>query len=75
MLADQEIDIIYNALPPAGHKQWSIAALKAGKHVLCEKPIAMDAEEAAEMVAVAEQTGRILRKPSMTVTTRPSCIS
>ncbi len=60
MLADPDIDIIYNALPPAGHKQWSIAALKAGKHVLCEKPIAMDANEAAEMVAAAEQTGRIL---------------
>jgi predicted dehydrogenase len=60
MLADPEVGIIYNALPPAGHKQWSIAALKAGKHVLCEKPIAMDAKEAAEMVAVAEQTGRIL---------------
>ncbi len=60
MLADPHIDIIYNALPPAGHKLWSIAALRAGKHVLCEKPIAMDADEAAEMVAMAEQTGRIL---------------
>ncbi|MBW6425067.1 Gfo/Idh/MocA family oxidoreductase [Rhizobium sp. XQZ8] len=60
MLSDPEIDIVYNALPPAGHKEWSIAALKAGKHVLCEKPIAMDAEEAEEMVAEADRAGRIL---------------
>lgn len=60
LLDDPEIGIVYNALPPAGHKEWSIAALRAGKHVLCEKPIAMDAEEAAEMVEVASGTGRIL---------------
>jgi predicted dehydrogenase len=60
MLADPEIDIVYNALPPAGHAQWSIAALESGKHVLCEKPIAMTSAEARSMFAVANQTGKIL---------------
>lgn len=60
LLADDEIDIVYNALPPAGHAEWSIAALEAGKHVLCEKPIGMNADEARRMVAVSEKTGKVL---------------
>lgn len=60
MLADPDIDIVYNALPPAGHAKWSIAALEAGKHVLCEKPIAMTSTEARSMFAAADRTGRIL---------------
>lgn len=57
LLADPEIDVIYNALPPSEHARWSVAALEAGKHVLCEKPFAMNAAEAARMVAAAERTG------------------
>jgi predicted dehydrogenase len=55
-----DIDLIYNALPPAGHKAWTIAALEAGKDVLCEKPFAGNAGEARDMVAAAEASGRRL---------------
>ena len=55
-----EIDLVYNGLPPAGHAAWSIAALDAGKHVLCEKPFAMNADEAQSMVDAAERTGKLL---------------
>ncbi|MGA2950772.1 MAG: Gfo/Idh/MocA family oxidoreductase [Caulobacteraceae bacterium] len=55
-----DIDLVYNALPPAGHKRWTIAALEAGKHVLCEKPFARNAGEAREMVEAAEAAGRVL---------------
>jgi predicted dehydrogenase len=60
LLADPAIDIVYNALPPAGHAEWSIKALQAGKHVLCEKPIAMNAAQARAMVDAATASGRIL---------------
>jgi predicted dehydrogenase len=55
-----DIDLVYNALPPAGHKRWTIAALEAGKHVLCEKPFARNAGEAREMVEAADAAGRVL---------------
>jgi predicted dehydrogenase len=55
-----DVDVVYNALPPAGHKRWTIAALEAGKAVLCEKPFARDAAEARSMVEAAEADGRIL---------------
>lgn len=57
MLADPAIDLVYNCLPPSEHARWSIAALQAGKHVLCEKPFAMNEVEASAMVAAAEETG------------------
>lgn len=57
LLADDEIDLVYIALHPAAHAEWAIAALEAGKHVLCEKPFAMNAAEARAAVAVAERTG------------------
>ncbi|MEL7022186.1 MAG: Gfo/Idh/MocA family oxidoreductase [Pseudomonadota bacterium] len=50
------VDLVYNALPPAGHLEWTLAALAAGKHVLCEKPFAMNANEARVMVAVADDS-------------------
>lgn len=60
LLSDPGIDLIYNALPPSEHARWSIAALKAGKHVLCEKPFAMNADEAAQMLEAAQSTGNRL---------------
>jgi len=55
-----EIDVVYNALPPQGHAAWTIAALEAGKTVLCEKPFAMNAAEARRMVDAADRTGQTL---------------
>ena len=55
-----DVDVVYNPLPMSLHAEWTIAALRAGKHVLCEKPFAANANEAAEMVRVAEEEGRIL---------------
>jgi len=55
LLADPEIDAIYNPLPNHLHVPWSIKALQAGKHVLCEKPIALTSAEAQTLVDVARQ--------------------
>lgn len=57
LLSDPGVDLVYIALPPSEHAKWSIAALEAGKHVLCEKPFAMNAGEAAEMLEAAQTTG------------------
>src|SRR6266481_5144677 len=59
-LRDQAIDVVYVATPVFLHAPQSIAALQAGKHVLCEKPVAMNYEEAARMVSVAEESGKTL---------------
>jgi predicted dehydrogenase len=60
LLADHDIDAIYNPLPNSLHAEWTIKALKAGKHVLCEKPFASNAEEAQAMALVARETGLVL---------------
>ena len=60
LVTSDAVDVVYNGLPPSGHARWSIAALEAGKHVLCEKPFALDAGEAREMVSAAERTGNHL---------------
>ena len=60
LLDDESVELVYNALPPSEHARWSIAALESGKHVLCEKPISMNAVEAREMANVASRTGRHL---------------
>ena len=58
LLADPSLDLVYNALPPSLHAEWSVAALEAGRHVLCEKPFTMNAAEAEWVAAVAERSGR-----------------
>jgi len=60
LLADPEIDAIYNPLPNSLHAEWTIRALRAGKHVLCEKPFASNAQEAEEMARAAVETGLVL---------------
>ena len=60
LLTDPSIDLVYVALPPSEHAKWAIAALEAGKHVLCEKPLAMNAAEASRILATAEHTGKRL---------------
>ncbi len=60
LIESPEIDLVYNGLPPAGHKSWTILALKAGKSVLCEKPFAMNSAEAEAMVVAASDTGNHL---------------
>lgn len=57
LLADAEIDAIYNPLPNHLHVEWSIRAAEAGKHVLCEKPLAMSAEEARKLIETRDRTG------------------
>ena len=57
MLADPEIDAIYIPLPNSQHVEWTARCLRAGKHVLCEKPIALRAEEIDGLIALRDQTG------------------
>ena len=60
LVNDPELDAIYNPLPNSLHCEWTIAALQAGKHVLCEKPLASNAVEAERMSKAADETGKIL---------------
>jgi predicted dehydrogenase len=65
LLADPNIDAIYNPLPNQLHVPWTIKAAEAGKHVLSEKPIAMSADEARTLLAVRERTGVLIGEAFM----------
>lgn len=58
MLADPEIDIVYNSLPNHLHAEWTVKALHAGKHVLCEKPLALKLKEVDDIIAATQETGK-----------------
>src|SRR6185295_8957470 len=57
MLADPEIEAVYNPLPNHLHLPWSVRAAEAGKHVLCEKPVALSVEECSRLIGVRNRTG------------------
>jgi len=65
LLADPDVDVIYNSLPNHLHAEWTIKALRAGKHVLCEKPIALTLEELDAMTLAAKESGKILAEAFM----------
>jgi D-xylose 1-dehydrogenase (NADP+, D-xylono-1,5-lactone-forming) len=65
LLADSDIEAIYNPLPNTLHVEWSIRALEAGKHVLCEKPMSRDAADVERAFDVAERTDRLLSEAFM----------
>jgi predicted dehydrogenase len=70
LLADPDIEAVYNPLPNHLHVPWSIAAAEAGKHVLCEKPAAMDAEEARKLLEARDRAGVKIQEAFM-VRTHP----
>ncbi len=65
MLDDPEIDVVYNSLPNSLHTEWTVKALQAGKHVLCEKPLATSLEEVDTMQSAALETGMKLAEAFM----------
>jgi len=60
VVARDDVDVVYNALPPAGHFEWSLKALEAGKHVLLEKPATVNEADARALVEAANKAGKRL---------------
>jgi predicted dehydrogenase len=65
LLSDREVDAVYISLPNALHRLWTVAATRAGKHVLCEKPLATSVAEIDEMADAAERHGVVLQEAVM----------
>lgn len=67
LLADPEVDAIYIPLPNSDHVEWTVRCLEAGKHVLCEKPIALKAGEIDLLIALRDKTGLVAAEAFMVV--------
>jgi predicted dehydrogenase len=65
LLADPTLEVIYNPLPNHLHVEWTARAARAGTHVLCEKPVALDARQAETLVAVQRETGKLIGEAFM----------
>jgi predicted dehydrogenase len=65
LLADGEIEAVYNPLPNELHVPWTLRALAADKHVLCEKPIAIDAKEARSLIEARDRSGKLVAEAFM----------
>ena len=65
LLADPDVEVVYNPLPNHLHVPWTARAAEAGKHVLCEKPIALDAAEARELLAIRDRNGVMIGEAFM----------
>ena len=65
LIADPKIDCVYNTLPNSMHAEWTIKAVEAGKHVLCEKPFTMDAQEATAVADAAGASGKVVMEAFM----------
>lgn len=65
LLADPDIDVIYNSLPNSLHTEWTIKALEAGKHVLCEKPICLTVGELDQISAAVQRSGKVVTEAFM----------
>ena len=65
LLADPDVDAVYNPLPNHLHVPWTIRAAESGKHVLCEKPIALTAAEARRLITVRDVTGKQIQEAFM----------
>ena len=65
LLADPQVEAVYNPLPNHLHVPWSVKAAEAGKHVLCEKPVALTAAEAQTLIAARDRTGKLIQEAFM----------
>jgi xylose dehydrogenase (NAD/NADP) len=65
LLADPEVDVVYIPLPNALHAEWTVRAAKAGKHVLCEKPLVLSGEEMARVETAAKEAGVVVTEAFM----------
>ena len=74
LLEDDDIDAVYNPLPNHLHVPWTIKAAERGRHVLCEKPIALSADEARQLLAVRDRTGARIQEAFM-VRTHPQWLA
>ena len=65
LLADSEIDVVYISLPNDQHTHWTVKALEAGKHVLCEKPLCLTMDELQRVAAASKRTGKVVQEGIM----------